>query len=315
MGEREAFSTCVLTSATSESASALRGRNTSPGLVQNWPTPSVNEREEAGGDLRAARVQRLGQHEDGVHAAHLHEARDRLGPCRCPLHQRLAGRKRAGKSNGLYLGCSTSAVPISAPGPKSSAKTPGGKPHSLALRAMTCPTSLAGAGMRVVGLDDHRIAGGKCSSRVAAGHGKRQRKVAGAKDGDRAERTHHGANVGARQRLAVGLRGIDARIHPRALLDHLRKKAKLVDGARRFAFQPRFGQRRLAVRPLHKLRHDGFDAIGDVAQKSRFLPPGKLAVYVANASSGQVGGKIQVLNRSAVISEDQGARPWPDSTP
>ena len=38
------------------------------------------------------------------------------------------------------LGWSTSAAPISEPAPKSSAKTPGGRPHSFTLRAMTWPT-------------------------------------------------------------------------------------------------------------------------------------------------------------------------------
>ena len=80
------------------------------------------------------------------------------------------------------------------------------------------------------------------------------------------------------KRLAIGLRGIDARVDPRALFDHLRKQAELIDGARGLAFQARFRQSRLAVGALHKLRHDGFNSVGDAAQEAGLLAAGKLPV-------------------------------------
>src|SRR5208283_2669845 len=112
------------------------------------------------------------------------------------------------------------------------------------------------------------IAAGNGRSGVAASYGKCQGKVAGAEDGYRAERPHHGANVGARERLALGLRGIDARGDPRALFDDLSEEAKLVDGARRFALQARLGQRGLTMGALDNVGDDGFDTVGDAPQKS-----------------------------------------------
>ena len=67
------------------------------------------------------------------------------------------------------------------------------------------------------------------------------------------------------------LRGIDARVDPGALFYHLRKEAKLIDGARGLAFEARFRQSGLAIGALHKLRHDGFNAVGNVAQKAASL--------------------------------------------
>ncbi len=39
--------------------------------------------------------------------------------------------------------------------------------------------------------------------------------------------------------------------------------------------QARFRQRRLAIRALHKLRHDGFNAVGNVAQETPLLATAK----------------------------------------
>src|SRR5208283_2897581 len=112
------------------------------------------------------------------------------------------------------------------------------------------------------------IAAGNGRSGVAASYGKCQGKVAGAEDGYRAERPHHGANVGARERLALGLRGIDARGDPRALLDNLREEAKLVDGTRGLALEPRLGERRFAMGALDDVGDDRLEAVGNGPQKS-----------------------------------------------
>ena len=58
--------------------------------------------------------------------------------------------------------------------------------------------------MRGVRLDDDGAAGGERGGGVSAGDGEGQGEIAGSKDGDGAERAQHGAEVGARQRLAVG---------------------------------------------------------------------------------------------------------------
>ena len=72
--------------------------------------------------------------------------------------------------------------------------------------------------------------------------------------------------------------GIDARIHPRTLLHHLRKKTKLIHRARQLAFKPPLRQRGFPVRPRHQFAGDGFDSGGDVAKKMRLLLAGQLSV-------------------------------------
>ena len=162
------------------------------------------------------------------------------------------------------------------------------------------PHHLAGARMRRMRLDDHRIARGKRRGRIPAGNRKRQRKIAGAEDCDRSERTQHGADIGARQRLAVRLRRIDARHGPRAFFHHLRKKPKLIDGAAHLSLQPRYRQRRLAMRALHNLRRDGFNARGNVAQEPRLFRAGELAVG-REGIVGQPRRQVHVVYGGGVI--------------
>ncbi len=114
------------------------------------------------------------------------------------------------------------------------------------------------------------------------------------------EPAHHRANIGPRQRLAIGLRGIDARIDPRTFFNHLRKQAKLIDGARGLAFEARFRQSGLAVGALHKLGHDGFNAVGNAAQEAGLLSAGKLAVG-DKCFFGEIGGAIQIAERGAMV--------------
>ena len=86
----------------------------------------------------------------------------------------------------------------------------------------------AGARVRRMRLDDDGAARGKSGGGVSTGDREGEREVAGAEDDDGAERAQHGANVGARQRLAVGQSRIDARVDPGALLDNAGEETKLV---------------------------------------------------------------------------------------
>ena len=71
------------------------------------------------------------------------------------------------------------------------------------------------AGMR---LDDDGVAGRERRGRVAPGDGEREREVARAEDGDRAERDAHRADVGLRDGCRRGIGRVDARVDPRAVL-------------------------------------------------------------------------------------------------
>ena len=70
------------------------------------------------------------------------------------------------------------------------------------------------AGMRGVRLHDHGAACGERARRVATGDGKREGKIARAENDDGAERDEHPAQIGLGHGLAIGQRGIDARVAP-----------------------------------------------------------------------------------------------------
>ena len=89
--------------------------------------------------------------------------------------------------------------------------------------------------MCVVRLDHHRATGGQSRRGVAARHREREREVAGAEYGHRAERHGALADVGPRQRGPVGLRRVDPRAGPAALPQHLGEQAKLSGRASDFA--------------------------------------------------------------------------------
>jgi hypothetical protein len=78
-------------------------------------------------------------------------------------------------------------------------------------------------------------AGGKRGSGISSGDRERERKVAGTKNDNRAKRPEHGTDVWFASWLAIRNGSIDARHHPRALLNHAGKQTKLRAGARQFA--------------------------------------------------------------------------------
>ena len=104
----------------------------------------------------------------------------------------------------------------------------------------------AGAGVGVVGLEDHGAAGGEGRGGVAARRREGQREVAGTEDGDRAQRDLALADVGARQRGAVRQRRVDADAAEVALADDAGEEPQLAGGAGPLALQPGGGQPGLA---------------------------------------------------------------------
>ena len=89
--------------------------------------------------------------------------------------------------------------------------------------------------MGVVGLDDDRASRGERGRGVAACDGERQREVARAEHGDRAQRDGALANVGPRQRGSIGECGIDAGAVPAALTENAGEQTQLARGTADFA--------------------------------------------------------------------------------
>ena len=82
--------------------------------------------------------------------------------------------------------------------------------------------------MGVVRLDDDGAAGGQRRCGVAAGDREGEREVAGAEDGDGAQRNGALPDVGPRQRGSIGQRGIDAGAVPAALAQHAGEQPQAV---------------------------------------------------------------------------------------
>src|SRR5438105_4311797 len=126
----------------------------------------------------------------------------------------------------------------------------------------------AGSWMCRMCFDDDRISGRQGGCRISSANGKSQRKVAGAKYSDGAERAQHGAKIRPGAGLAIGFGAVDSRPHPRSFFCHLRKKPKLSTSARRLALQTGFGQRSLLVRAINQFFANGFNLCCNRAKKS-----------------------------------------------
>ena len=98
--------------------------------------------------------------------------------------------------------------------------------------------------MRGVRLVNDRTARGERRGGVAARGGKGEGKIARAKDRHRPQRDEHPAQVGFGERLPLGLRVVDTRVHPRALPHHPREHTELVRRPRPLALKPGLGKTR-----------------------------------------------------------------------
>ncbi len=245
--------------------------------MQNWPAPSVKEPKSPDDDLARLLAQRAGKNEDGIGAAHLRKAGNWLGTLCGQIHQGAAAVARAGEADSLDERVQHQRLPdgeslIVEHGENALRRAGGANGVDDDAR-----DDLAGAGMCGMGFDDDGVAGGKRGGSISASDGIGEREIAGAEHGDGAERLHHGADVGARQRLAIGQSRVDAGADPGALLDHIREHAALAAGAFGFALQARFRQRGFLLRAGDDLGHRRVEAIGDGAQQTSALAGGALA--------------------------------------
>jgi hypothetical protein len=118
-------------------------------------------------------------------------------------------------------------------------------------------------------LDDDRASRCERRCRVSACHRERQWKVARPEYGDWAETDLAEPYVGARKRLPVWYRLIDAEIEPLARANDASEQSKLVDRSREFSLKPEPRQARFLDSAVEQFRPDRFDIVGDPLEESR----------------------------------------------
>ena len=133
----------------------------------------------------------------------------------------------------------------------------------------------SGTDVRVVGHHDDRAARGKGRGGVTSGHGVSEGEVAGAEDGDRANRTKQRTVIRLGERFAIWIRGLDTGVDPFAFLDQVGEETELAHRAADLTLAARFGQTSFLGGPGDQGRCRGFDAGGDVAEEGGLLLSGK----------------------------------------
>ena len=121
------------------------------------------------------------------------------------------------------------------------------------------------ARMGVVRHHDDGITRGERGGGVATSNGIGEGEIAGTEHRDWAEGTAHRAMVRLGQGLAVGVRKLETRVEPIALLHEVRKETELTHRAADLTEATRLGQRGLLLRTCGESRRRRFDAGRKVA--------------------------------------------------
>eukprot|EP01136_Pigoraptor_vietnamica_P017639 Opistho-1_new@63098 len=213
--------------------------------------------------------ERGGEKDDRVDAAHLGINRDRLGACRGDLHQRESAAARTGETHGLdpRIGDERAAECVRRAG--QIGEDAFVKPTACDRRADRACDKLARAGMRGVTLDHDRAARGERRRGVAAGDREGEREVARTEHCDGAERNVPAAEVGPRQRRAIGQGGIDRRVQPVARADKGGEHAQLPHRAAALALEPCARQAALGHCAFDQIVADRGNAVGNGFEKRR----------------------------------------------
>ena len=149
---------------------------------------------------------------------------------------------------------------------------------------------LGGAGVGVVALDHDGASGGKRRRGVAAGDGERQGEVAGAEDGDGAQRDRALANVGSWQRGSIGESGVDAGDVPASLPENACEEAQLPSGTADFAGDAGLRKSAFGDGAIDDGVLDGLDIGGDRFEELGAPLGGRSAVLGEGRCSGGAGG-------------------------
>jgi hypothetical protein len=151
-----------------------------------------------------------------------------------------------------------------------------------------------------MGFDDYGASGGKRRSGVSATDGKGKGKVAGTEDDDGAKPAQHGAEVGARKRLAIRERGVDASLHPGAFFNDCGEEAELVGGSGDFSGEPWERKSCFEVGALGEFVAMRFETVCDTAEECAARQAGGLGVDGEGFGS-EVGGAIELLQGCGAI--------------
>ena len=114
---------------------------TSPGLVQNWPTPSVIEPTKPAAIASARSASASGNRKTGLRL--LISAKTGIGSGRAAAasHNARPAACEPVKPTARVVGCFTSAIPISLPAPCSIEKVPAGRPQASTARWIASATN------------------------------------------------------------------------------------------------------------------------------------------------------------------------------
>ncbi|MNT21934.1 hypothetical protein D3C72_1572940 [compost metagenome] len=153
-------------------------------------------------------------------------------------------------------------------------------------------------------LDHDRAARGQRRGSVAAGHGERQREVAGAEHCYRTDGDALHAQVGAR-RGALGQGGVEGGLLPAAFAQHGGEQAQLAGGAAALALQARDRQRAFQVGAFDQRVAERLDAGGDGFEQGRALLWRGVAVGV-ESGFGQRTGALDLGLAAAMEVRAQG---------
>ena len=256
-------------------------------------------RPEAGGDGFATRGEGALEEDDGVDAAHLGVDRDGHLAGRGGVHEGAAAGARTGeadRTDGGVLGEELADLAAIALQHREGALGQARGAHGVHDQ----PTHEVGdAGMGVVRHHDDGAAGREGRSGVAAGDGIGEGEITRAEDGDRAEGPAHRAMVGLRERLALGVGGLDARIDPLTFLDEVGEEAELTHGPADLTEATRLGQGGLRLRACGQRRAGGLNAHRDIAQE-RGLGRAGQGGEDRRRRGGEISGRGDILGRGGV---------------
>lgn len=153
---------------------------------------------------------------------------------------------------------------------------------------------LAGARMGGVALDHHRATRSQCQGSVAAGGGEGEREVRGAEDRHGADRALHHLQVRARQRLAIGQRGVVATVEMIAVANVGGEEPELAGGAAALSVEPGLGQAGLLRADPGDRGGAGLDLVGDGVEEIGTGRAGAVAEAPERVLGGLAGGVDQL---------------------
>ena len=219
--------------------------------------------------LFGARCKRTGKQDDRVDAAHLGIYRDGLGPFVGDLEQCQTACARTGEADGFHIRMCDQALAQRARIAIEEREHALGQIAGFHGGRHCLRNEIARTGMCRMTLHDYGTACSQGRSGIAAGHREGEGEIAGAEDHHRAQRNLAQAQIGARQRLAIRQRWIDAQAHPAAFAQLIGEQTKLSDRTGALARQAGQRQSRLGLCAFEQLIAQRHDLVGSGLEEAR----------------------------------------------